>query len=104
MASATLLSDKQLYVVGGVAIVGAGLLLWGATRLVSKATDTAGGVLSGNNELTAGTAYEGKGVVGTLGAAANTITGGFLGSLGSDISLAVSDLFGPSYDPNGDTL
>lgn len=104
MTTATLVSDKQLLIIGGVAVVGTVLLIWGVSRFGGAVVDTAGGILSGNNSLTDGTAYEGAGVVGTVGAATNTISGGFLGELGSDLSLALFDLFGPSYDPNGDTL
>jgi hypothetical protein len=41
------------------------------------------------------TAYEGKGLPGTLGAAANTVSGGTLASIGEKVGGWVFDIFGP---------
>src|SRR5690606_25098834 len=68
----------------------AALLLWVAYSLVRKTVvDTvkgAGGLLTGNNSITEGTAYEGKGILGTLGGAADSITGGLLSKGGEWIA------------------
>lgn len=97
------LTDKQFIMAGaGVVIVG-GVLFWLGRKAVTAAVDTAGGVLSGNNALTQGTAYEGKGVVGTLGAAANAVSGGALQSAGEHVGGWLFDLFNEPYDPNAPT-
>ncbi len=51
------------------------------------AVDTLGGLVTGNNSITKGNAaFEGKGVAGTLGAAANKASGGGLESFGETVS------------------
>lgn len=64
-----------------------------------------GGIFSGHNSLTttatnaAGdrvSAYEGAGVVGTVGAAANAASGGYLATLGQWLGGAVFDLTHPA--------
>ena len=81
----------------GVGIVGAFALykVWG---VASKA---AVGVVTGDNALTRNatdasgapvTAYQGAGIVGTAGAAANAASGGVLSSIGSWIGTHVYDL------------
>lgn len=104
MTTATLLSDKQLLIVGGVAVVGIGLLVFGVSRLGKAATETVGGAITGKNALTEGTAYDGAGIVGTLAGAADAAAGGALSSVGSAIGQTLFDWFGPSYDPNATTL
>lgn len=78
----------------GAAVIGGGLLLW-------KVSKVGAGLVTGNNALTqsatdgAGrrvTAYEGAGVVGTLGAAANAASGGYLASFGQWLGNAAYDL------------
>jgi hypothetical protein len=74
--------------------LGIGVLLFAVYFLLRKAVgdtvgvvaDTAGGILSGNNALTKDSAYEDKGVLGTLGAGANAVSGGSLAALGESIS------------------
>lgn len=64
--------------------LGAGVILFAVYFVLRKAVgdtvgavaSTAGGVVSGNNALTKDTAYEGRGILGTLGAAVNAATGG----------------------------
>ena len=69
-----------------------------AGAAAGAAVDTAGGLLSGNNALTQGTPYQGAGLAGTLGAAANTVSGGALSSIGETIGGWLADLTIP--DPN----
>lgn len=74
---------KNAVIVVGLAVV--------AYLLLRKFAGDVGGIFSGNNSVTKNatnasgatvTAYEGKGFIGTLGAATNTATGGALASLG----------------------
>lgn len=87
--------------------VGVALLLGVAYLLIRKGiievAGAAGGVLSGNNALTEGTAYQDKGVAGTLGAGADAILGGFpswlgeaIGGTAADAKEALSQFFNPS--------
>jgi len=84
-----------LELVAGVVVIGA-VYYFGR-----KAIGGAGGLLSGNNTLTANakdasgnavTAYQGAGVVGTLGAATNEVSGGWLASFGSWLGIKAYDL------------
>lgn len=76
--------------------------------LAKKILPQAGGLVTGNNAITqnqtdaqgnAVTAYQGAGVAGTLGAAANSASGGILSSIGEWIGSKVADVTMP-YDPN----
>ena len=99
-----------------VAVVGGGLVLYLAYKAISKtasaAAGAAAGLVSGNNAITANqttwsgqstNAYEGKGVAGTLGAAANSASGGALASIGNWVGGALYNLFGSNPNPNGGT-
>lgn len=66
------------------------------------------GALTGDNALTreaknadgqAVTAYQGAGVVGTLGAATNAASGGYLASFGQWVGGKIFDLTHPADDP-----
>jgi hypothetical protein len=74
----------------------------GAVAAGGAVADAAGGVLSGNNRLTQGTPYEGDGVLGTLGAATNTVSGGALQSIGEWFA-SVLPGSGNDYDANAGT-
>jgi hypothetical protein len=76
--------------------------------IASKAASVAGGVVSGNNVLTQNqldlqgnpvTAYQGAGVLGTAGAAANTASGGLFASIGDWLGGKTYDLFNGSSTP-----
>jgi len=77
-------------------------------KLASAGADVVGGTLSGNNAITQGArdwngnpvdAYQGHGVLGTLGAGANAVSGGAFSSIGDWIGGKIADLT-QSYDPN----
>lgn len=77
---------------GVVAIIAAVYYFGGKT--IKAVADVAGGAVSGNNLVTQNqttwdgqkeTAYEGKGVLGTVGAAANSASGGALASVGEAV-------------------
>lgn len=80
--------------VGALAIVGA---------LVYLAAKNAGGLITGDNALTKNAKdaqgrpvdYSGAGVVGTVGAAANAASGGWLASAGEWIGSKLADLAHP---------
>lgn len=90
-------------------LAGAAVLIIGVVYLLARKTvkdvaEAAGGVVSGNNVVTqnqtnfAGektTAYEGKGVAGTLGAAANSVSGGLFATIGEKVGGGLFSLFGP---------
>ncbi len=67
---------------------------------VSAVAGTAGGIVSGNNALTKDTAYEDKGILGTLGAAVNAATGG----AGEWAGERVADWFSPSKVPGDSNI
>lgn len=98
--------EGQWVVLGLVAIVVVyyvGKKVAGAAVAAGGAVvDAAGGVLSGNNRLTQGTPYEGTGVLGTAGAAANTVSGGSLQKVGDWIASWLPGA-GNDYDPNAVT-
>ena len=90
-------STQLAIIVGGAAVVA-----YVIYRAVPKVAEVAGGIVSGNNTLTRGardadgrptTAYQGAGVVGTVGAAANAASGGYLATLGSWLGGKTYDLF-----------
>ena len=97
----------------GLAILAGGIvvyMLWNhAKSAAAAAASAAGGIVSGNNPITQNTidwggapetAYQGAGVLGTLGAATNTASGGALASLGNWIGGGLYSLFNGSYNPN----
>jgi hypothetical protein len=73
--------------------------------LAKRTLKAAGGVLSGNNALTAGTPYQGTGLAGTLGAGANVVSGGALQSLGEWLGGKAADLhdYFTGSDPTAST-
>ena len=91
---------------GGIVVY----MLWNHAKSAAAAVaSAAGGLLSGNNAITANTidwggapetAYQGKGVPGTVGAAINTVSGGAAASLGNWIGGGLYSLFNPTYNPN----
>lgn len=89
------LTDRQFMFAAAAVVVGGGLVIYLGRQAVSAAADTAGGILSGNNDLTRDTVYEDKGVLGTLGAAANTMSGGSLEKVGSAIGGWLFDRLNP---------
>lgn len=94
--------DKNLAIgVGGLALVAVALYLF-AKGQAKEAAAAAGGLVSGNNALTRGTVYEGAGIAGTLGAAANSASGGLLESFGSWLGGKAADLhdaIAPTFEP-----
>ena len=92
---------------GVVAVIAAVYYFGGKT--IKAAADVAGSVVSGNNAVTQNqttwdgekeTAYEGKGVLGTLGAAANSASGGAFASIGESIGGWAYDLLHSDSNPS----
>lgn len=83
----------------GVAIVGV-VAYFIVKRATGAAVETAVGVVTGDNALTKGTPYQGAGVLGTLGAAANAASGGHLQSIGESLGGWIYDLTHAEYDPS----
>lgn len=97
----------KLVILGGLAFAA----YWIVKQSLSGIKDAAAagqGLLTGNNAITANAtdaagdpvgAYTGAGVLGTLGAETNAISGGWLASFGEDIGGFFADVLHP-YDPN----
>ncbi|WP_290516903.1 hypothetical protein [Alcanivorax sp.] len=96
------LTNKQFYIAGAVAVVGVGALVWLGKKGAEAAVDTVEGIASGDNAMTEGTPYQGAGVLGTLGAGMNKLLGGAPEAIGT--SEALSDFiwwaFGDEPDMN----
>lgn len=97
--------DGTVMIAAGVAAL---LVVW---YVVRKAKDVIPGALSGDNALTRGatnadgsaqTGYVGAGPLGTLGAATNAASGGYLSSFGDWLGGTVYDLThaDPTSDPS----
>ncbi len=97
-----------------VAVIGGGLILYlgykAVTGAASAAASAAGGLATGNNAITANqttwsgqstNAYQGKGVLGTLGAATNSVSGGAFASIGDWIGGKLFNLFNPPSSGSG---
>lgn len=94
----------MLLVVAAVAFVA-----WRALKAVPEVAEAAGGLVTGHNALTENatnaqgehvSAYEGAGIAGTAGAAANAASGGYLASWGESLGSWAYDLTHDDYDPN----
>ncbi|MGH7168695.1 MAG: hypothetical protein ACRELG_00260 [Gemmataceae bacterium] len=86
-------NDATMLALGIVALV---VVYYIGKQLLTGAANVVGGVATGNNAITAGTPYAGAGVLGTLGAATNDVSGGVLGNIGGwlgDEAANVSDYF-----------
>src|SRR5690606_35306973 len=70
-ATKYLQKQNPLMLAAGAALV-VGVLYYLARRTVTDVASAAGGIVSGNNAVTEGTAYEGKGILGTLGGVLNS--------------------------------
>jgi len=67
----------------------------GATAAAAAAADYTGGLLTGNNAITAEartTAYQGAGILGTLGAATDAVSGGTLSRAGEWLGGKIYDI------------
>ncbi len=98
------LSKQSPLVLAGAAILVGGAIYLLARHTFKAAAEAAGGVLSGNNTITQNThnlagettsAYEDKGLLGTLGAATNTVLGGIPATIGETLGGWAFDVFGP---------
>lgn len=94
--------DNPLQLALGVVLI-IGVVYFLARKTVKDVAEVAGGIISGNNAITRNqtnasgekvTAYEGAGVLGTLGATVNTASGGTLASLGQKIGGSLFSIFG----------
>lgn len=85
----SLAKQNPLMLAAGIALL-VGVVYYLARKTVKDVADAAGGILSGDNALTEGTPYQGAGVLGTLGAAANSVlpflddVGSWIGGLGNN--------------------
>jgi hypothetical protein len=93
--------DAVLLAVGIVAVIVVYVI---GKKLVTAGAAAVGGVVSGNNALTQGTDYQGTGVLGTLGAATNSASGGLFDWLGNKAGSGIYDLFNGSTTPAAATV
>jgi len=91
---AYLAKQNPLMLAAGVALV-IGVVYFLGGKTLKAAAQIAGGIVSGNNALTEGTVYQGAGILGTLGSAANEASGGFFETTGSKIGGWVYDVLHP---------
>lgn len=87
----------QLAIGAGIVI---GIVYFLGRKTLSAAAGGAAGIVTGNNAATKGTAYEGKGVVGTVAAVADRASGGTLSGIGEALGGWLYDATHPEYDPN----
>lgn len=105
--AAVKLPDLDTTTVAILAVAGVvGFLLWrklpsaseiwnGATDVAMNTADTVAGVATGNNAITRSArtdAYQGAGVLGTLGAATDQLSGGLLSRFGEWLGDTTYDL------------
>ena len=90
-------STQLAIIVGGAAVVA--FVIY---RAVPKVAQAVGGIVSGDNTLTRGarnaagqpvSAYQGAGIVGTVGAATNAASGGYLATFGEWLGGKTYDMF-----------
>ena len=88
------LNNQDPMKVALAAVIVIGVVYYLARKTVGDVAQGVGSVVSGNNAITENqsnwngesvSAYQGKGVIGTIGAAANTASGGLLSSWGEGI-------------------
>ena len=91
--------QNPLLLAGGAVLV-IGVLYWLGRKTIEDVAGAAGGAISGNNAITQNQvdidgnkvdAYEGAGIFGTVGAAANSASGGVLASVGGAIGRTLYD-------------
>jgi len=76
--------------VGAAVIIG--LVYYLGRKTLSDVASGVGGIASGNNAATQGTAYEGKGILGTVGAVVNSASGGSLAAIGEWLGGSIYDI------------
>lgn len=87
------LTKQNPLLLAGAAIAVIAAVYFLARKTVTDVVEGAGGLLSGNNDLTKDTPYEDMGILGTLGAAVDKVAGGATSKIGSWIGgLLASDV------------
>lgn len=71
-----------------------------ARKTAGDAAQGVGGIITGNNAATRGTAYEGAGVVGTVAGSIDKASGGVLSSIGESLGGWFYDVTHKDYDPS----
>ena len=93
------LTKNPLLLAGGVVLV-IGFVYWLGRKTITDTADGAAGLISGNNAITQNqtdfdgnptSAYEGKGVFGTVGGAFNAASGGLFASVGGALGRTLYD-------------
>lgn len=84
----------------GMVLVGGFVAYFLFTKLGGAIGEGAKKAAAAVGNINAGTPYEGYGVVGTAGNAADKLTGGALSRFGSWLGEAAFNVFNKEYDPN----
>lgn len=99
-AAAYLSKQSPLHLAIGAAVV-LGVVYFLGRKVITEVVDAGAGLVSGNNAITKNQtnasgvktdAYEGRGIVGTAGAAVNSASGGTLASVGESIGGWIYDM------------
>lgn len=86
------MNARDIAILLGVGTAAILILGYAGKKTIAATVDTVGGVLSGHNALTTNTPYDGYGVVGTLGAATNSLLGGMPQNIGEWLSGKIFDV------------
>lgn len=100
-ASHNMIKNETMITVGGIVLIAVGAA-WAIKKAggaigsaATAVTDTAAGIVTGNNAVTAAArtdAYQGAGILGTMGAATDIASGGLFSRVGEWIGGKVADL------------
>lgn len=99
--------DNPIQLALGIVLI-LGVVYYLGKKTIKDTADTVASIATGDNAVTRNQtnasgektdAYVGKGVIGTLGAGANSVSGGLLASVGETLGGWAFDLFGTSYNP-----
>jgi hypothetical protein len=93
------LLDNPIQLALGIAVV-IGVVYYVGRKVVTDVASTGASIVSGDNAITRGTPYQGAGILGTLGSAANTALGGVPQSVGERLGDWLFELTHKDYDPN----
>jgi len=88
------LAKNALPIALGAAVL-LGVVYYLGRKTVSDVASGVGGLVSGDNAITKGTAYESTGAVGTLGASVDAIAGSALSRLGEWLGETSYNIFNP---------
>lgn len=78
-----------------------GVVYWIGRKTLTDAASATAGLVTGNNAITAGTAYEGKGIAGTVGGAVDKAGGGLFSTIGGWLGGKIYEVSHPEWNGGG---